>query len=298
MANWMEIIMNTVYLDDDADPVDIRYDNVFKAVFTRNTPESRTALARLVSAITGRNLTVLSITANEPPVDSLRDRQIRFDIPCKTTDEEPVNIEMSLNPNAFELVRLEFLAGKLFTGQDIRGSGKSYNDLKTAYQIAILAKGRFCEDESLVHSFEYYDPERDVSLGGLSRIITVELSKAAGSVEKSVGEMTLAELWAVYFRYLTDRSKRAKINEIIAAEEGIAMASEVLITISKDEIEQARLMSEYKYELDMQSIRVEAKREERRENTAEIARNARQLGIPVEQIARFTGLSEQQINEL
>jgi predicted transposase/invertase (TIGR01784 family) len=102
----------------------------------------------------------------------------------------------------------------------------------------------------------------------------------------------------VYFRYLTDRSKRSKINEIIAAEEGIAMASEVLMTISKDEIEQARLMSEWKYEMDTQSRLVEAKREGIREKTAEIARNARQLGIPVEQITRFTGLSEQQINEL
>jgi hypothetical protein len=184
--------VNTVYLDDDTDPVDIRYDNIFKAVFTRDTPESRTALSRLVSTMTGRPLTVLPITANEPPADSLRDRQIRFDIPCKTTDGEPVNIEMSLNPDTFELVRLEFLAGKLFTGQDIRGSGKTYNDLKTAYQIAILSKGRFLEDDSLVHSFEYYDPERGVSLGGRSRIIVVELSKAAGSVEKPVGKMTAA----------------------------------------------------------------------------------------------------------
>jgi predicted transposase/invertase (TIGR01784 family) len=290
--------MNIVRLNDTDDPVDIRYDNVFKAVFTRNTPKSRIALSRLVSAITGRPLTVLSITANEPPVDSLRDRQIRFDIPCKTTDGEAVNIEMSLNPDTFELVRLEFLAGKLFTGQDIRGSDKTYNDLKTAYQIAILAKGRFLEDESLVHSFEYYDPEQGVSLGGRSRIIVVELSKAAGSVEKPVEEMTAAELWAVYFRYLTDRSKRVKINEIIAAEEGIAMASEVLITISKDEIEQARLMSEWKYEMDTQSRLVEAKREAKREERREIARNLKALGDPVEKITRVTGLSEQQINEL
>jgi predicted transposase/invertase (TIGR01784 family) len=286
--------MNTVYLDDDTDPVDIRYDNVFKAVFTRDTPKSRIALSRLVSAIIGRSLTVLSITVNEPPVDSIRDRQIRFDIPCKTTDGEPVNIEMSLNPDTFELVRLEFLAGKLFTGQDIRGSGKTYNDLKTAYQIAILAKGRFLEDDFLVHSFEYYDPERNVSLGGRSRIIVVELSKAADSVEKPVGEMTAAERWAVYFRYLTDRSKRAKINEIIAAEEGIAMASEVLITISKDEIEQARLMSEWKYEMDTQSKLVQVKRE----NTAEIARNLKALGVSVEQIAQGTGLSVEDIAKL
>ena len=52
---------------------------------------------------------------------------------------------------------------------------------------------------------------------------------------------------------MTDKSKRLKINEILDNEEGIAMASEVLISISKDEIEQARLLSELKYELDTQS---------------------------------------------
>ena len=73
--------------------------------------------------------------------------------------------------------------------------------------------------------------------------------------------MNAKEYWAVYFRYLTDKDKRRKINEILEREEGIAMASEVLLTISKDEIERARLMSEYKYELDTQSILVHARRE-------------------------------------
>jgi hypothetical protein len=105
----------SIYLDEADDPVNICYDNVFKAVFTRETPESRTALSRLVSAVTGRTLTVLSITANEPPIHNLRDRQIRFDIHGKAENGELVNIEMSLNPDAFEPVRLEFHAGKLFT---------------------------------------------------------------------------------------------------------------------------------------------------------------------------------------
>ena len=39
------------------------------------------------------------------------------------------------------------------------------------------------------------------------------------------------------------------------------MASEVLLKISKDEIERARLMSEYKYQLDTQSKLVQAERE-------------------------------------
>ncbi|MDR0685165.1 MAG: Rpn family recombination-promoting nuclease/putative transposase [Spirochaetaceae bacterium] len=286
--------MNTIYLDETDDPVNICYDNVFKAVFTRGTPESQAALSGLVSAITGRSLSVLSITANEPPVYNIRDRQIRFDIPCKAVNGELVNIEMSLNPDTFEMVRLEFLTGKLFTGQDIRGSDKTYDDLKSAYQIAILAKGRFFADDSFLHKFEYYDSDRSIALGGRSRIITVELSKADRSVEKPVGEMGGAEMWAVYFRYLTDRSKRAKINEVIAREEGIAMASKVLITISKDEVERARLMSEYKYELDNQSKLVQAKRETRHE----IAGNLTKLGIPVTQIAQATGLSIEDIAKL
>ena len=43
------------------------------------------------------------------------------------------------------------------------------------------------------------------------------------------------------------------------------MASEVLMTISRDEIERARLESEYKYQLDTQSKLVHAKREGIRE---------------------------------
>ena len=39
------------------------------------------------------------------------------------------------------------------------------------------------------------------------------------------------------------------------------MASEVLLTISRDEVERARLMSEYKYQLDMQSKLVHAERQ-------------------------------------
>ncbi|MDR2922551.1 MAG: Rpn family recombination-promoting nuclease/putative transposase, partial [Treponema sp.] len=128
---------NTFYFTDADDLIDIRQDNVFKAVFTRDTPASKTALSRLVSALIGRTVSIIAVVANEPPADSLRDRQIRFDINCRAEDGELVNVEMSLNTDPFEPVRLEFYAGKLFTGQDIRGSGKDYDDLQRAYQIAI-----------------------------------------------------------------------------------------------------------------------------------------------------------------
>jgi len=247
------------------DIIDIRRDNVFKAVFTKDNPASQTALSRLVSVIIDREVQIITIVANEPTIENLRDRQTRFDINCRDKNGELINVEMSLNPDPFEPVRLEFHAAKLYIGQDIRGAEKTYDDLRRTCQIAILGKDRFFTDEDFFHSFEYYDQKRRVPLNGRTRIFTLELSKLEEIAKKPVKEMSEQELWAVYFRYLTDNSMREKINEIIEHEEGIAMASEVLLEISRDEAERARLNSEYKYQLDMQSKLVHAKREARKE---------------------------------
>jgi hypothetical protein len=65
-------------------------------------------------------------------------------------------------------------------------------------------------------------------------------------VDKPAKDMSDVEQWAVFFNYLTDKTKRDKINEIIACNEGIAMAAEVILTISRDKVERARLESEIK----------------------------------------------------
>jgi predicted transposase/invertase (TIGR01784 family) len=79
------------------------------------------------------------------------------------------------------------------------------------------------------------------------------------------------------------------------------MASEVLLSVSKDEIERARLLSEYKFEVDLQSDRVHARREGikegLKEGKKEDARNALAEGLPVELIHKITGLSEAEIQE-
>ena len=66
-----------VQFKETDDLIDIRYDNVFKAVFARDNPLSRQALSRLISALIGREVSVKNINTNEPPIDNLRDRQSR-----------------------------------------------------------------------------------------------------------------------------------------------------------------------------------------------------------------------------
>jgi len=109
---------------------DIRHDPVFKAVFTRDTSTSRAALSDLISAFIGRVIAVETITANEPPIDDLRQKYLRFDIACKTKKGEPINVEMTFNPKLNELARLEYYASKLFVGQDAHGKNKA-NSRKT-----------------------------------------------------------------------------------------------------------------------------------------------------------------------
>ena len=303
-----------VHLDKNEDIINICFDNVFKAVFTKGTPESLAALAKPLSAVTGRDVESVSIMGNEPAIDNLRDRQVRFDVHCKASTGEYFNVEISMYPDEFEPVRLEFYTGKLFTGQDIRGVGKTYGDLKEAYQIAFLATRKFFRDEEFLHEFKYYDAKRGVSLGGLSRITTIELAKLGQLAEKPVVEMTPAERWAFCLRYISDKEKRDKMNEILEQEEGIAMASQVLVSISRDEHERARLLSEYKYIVDTQSKVVQAERDGRRkgwrkglhkgrrkgkrEGILEIARTLKSIGDPVEKISRVTGLSAEEIAKL
>jgi predicted transposase/invertase (TIGR01784 family) len=266
-----------IQLNDADDLFDICKDNVFKAVFTSDTPSSQKALSRLVSALIGLEVSITEIRANEPPVDSLQERQIRYDINCVAENGELLNVEMSLNPSDFELVRLEYHVGKLFTSQELKGVNKNYDNLQRAYQITILGKGRFFPDDYFFHTFEYYDPERNVSLGGRSRIITVELSKLEKVVEKSAEEMSGKELWAVFFKYLNDKKKRRKINEIIGREEGIAMASELLMRISKDHAERLLDLSEEKFQLDIQSKIVTAERKGRQEGREEVKQEINDL---------------------
>ena len=116
-------------------------------------------------------------------------------------------------------------------------------------------------------------------------------------MEKPVAEMTAHELWAAFFRYLTDKDKREKINEIVQSEEGIAMASEVLINITREDIEWARQLSEEKYILDRQMMIYDAKQEGSQEKALEVAKNLKANGVLVEIIAQSTGLSLEEVEK-
>ena len=290
--------MGKIFFKEDDDILDIRKDGVFKAVFAKDTPESLAILSKLVSAFIGVEISIISILTNEPTIENIHDIQFRLDINCRAADGELINVEMSLNPKPLETRRMEFHAARLLTGQDIRGIKKGYGALKKVYQITILANESFFQDDKYYHEFKYYDHINKTSLNGMCTIISIELTKLRTILEKPVEEMSHSEKWAVYLEYLTDRSKRNIINEILETEEGIAMANEAVYKVSQDEIERARIMRAEKTELDYISYMAYAEETGRAEERKEIAKNAFSEGASIGFVKKITGLDDITLKEI
>jgi predicted transposase/invertase (TIGR01784 family) len=310
--------MRPIFKPQDYLP-DLRRDIVFKAVFTKNTPASRAALTGLVSTFIDRKVTILSLIANEPPPEKTSDRQIRYDLACKFNNGELADIEMTLNPDTSENLRLEYYAARLFLSQNIRGENTGYAKLKYTYQISFIANRNLFSCPCYLHSFSYFDPHCGLSLGGKTRIITVELEKVpALAGKKSVGEMSRAERWAFFLRCASDKARRELVNEVVREEEAIGMAAEALLEVTREEIEWFRNESRLKYELDEQSRRADAWQAGLEEGFAkgsteglsegltkgafqakrETARRFKNMGFSVDQIAEGTGLSPREIQSL
>jgi predicted transposase/invertase (TIGR01784 family) len=244
--------------------IDICQDGVFKAVFTKPTPQSRAAITSLLSAFVGREVSILTIEPNETPIDGARQRQIRFDISVKFNSGELADIELTLNPKYGEHLRMEYYSSRLLAAQDIRGVDRGFRDLKPTWQISFLAGRRVFRDAAWFHRFIYYDPENRISLGGQTSIIAVELNKLGEAAKKAAWEMSRKERWAVYFGYYRDPEKQGLLRAIEETEEGIGMAETVVNGFTQNELEMLREISLHRRQMDYQEeMRERKKRLER-----------------------------------
>jgi predicted transposase/invertase (TIGR01784 family) len=238
--------MKRVHLTEDR-LIDLRYDKIFKAVFTQNTPASRKALTSLLEASLQCRLDIVTVVANEPAAQSETDRQIRYDIACTFNDGELVNVEMTLWPKGTEPLRIEYFLCRLFASQDIRG--REFSQLKRSYQVSILGDNLY-KDNHAVHSFEYYDREQKTALGGRTAALTLELRKLEHLVEKPLEETSGQERWGLFLRYAAEPERLSLVNRLLELEEGIAMAGEAILGLPKSQVEEMRRISRDKYIMD------------------------------------------------
>ena len=101
--------MKQIQFSKDEDVVDIYQDEVFNAVLTKGTHYSRKTRNLFLSVFLGQPLKVTTISANEPPINDLQDRKIRYDINLRFESGERANLKMTKDPDPTE----RFLADEL-----------------------------------------------------------------------------------------------------------------------------------------------------------------------------------------
>jgi predicted transposase/invertase (TIGR01784 family) len=281
-------------------------DLTFKAIFASGTEEANTALCTFLTAAIGREVAEITILQNEPPVASAREKQIRYDIRCQFDSGETANVEIQVSSMAGLLQRIEYYASKLLLFQGIKGY--KYEKLQKTYQITLLVGFNLFSDEHVIHRFEFYDKEHNVSLNGNIKILTGELQKLVEM--EDIERLKPLERWLIWLRDVQNPEKVELINKLIEKEEGIEMATKTLVRLSMDESARLKAEQEEKILMDYQNDMLTARDEGIEQGieqgvqqgieqgVKETARNLLNMGLSVDQIAQATGLSIQEINAL
>jgi predicted transposase/invertase (TIGR01784 family) len=110
--------------------------------------------------------------------------------------------------------------------------------------------------------------------------------------------MSDMEKWGLFFGYADNPRYKNLLRELITSKEEIRMATEVLTNISKDDRERARFRSRKMFLMDREHDLAVARKEGRKEERIEVARNMLRRNRPINEIAEDTSLSRAEIEAL
>jgi predicted transposase/invertase (TIGR01784 family) len=189
-----------------------------------------------------------------------------------------------------------------------------YDRLARTYQVTFCSYTVFPGREDFVNGYSMRHDEDGELLSDAIHAVYVELSKLEQIEKKPVEEMTDLEKWAVFLRYASMPKHREKLNKVIETKEALQMAGELLMSVSQDERERARLRSRRMFQTDLASDMATSRdigiaqglkegmekgmEKGRKEGREEIARNAIMNGLSIDVIHTITGLDMDTIKKL
>ena len=283
-------------------------DRIFKTLLTH--PDAKPVLINVVSAVIERTVIDVQIRNIEPPVMDINEKAERFDVNCVIDSGDQVDVEMhSSRIEEITEGHKSFLNKSIYYMTDLHSSQKSkgvkYYDFVRTYQVTFCEYTIFPQWPDFVSRFSMCRPNGE-QVSDQINMVVIEMSKLGSILKKPVEELTLLEMWTLFFNFAPDLKYRDIINKVIDVKEEIGMASALLMEISKDEHERALFRSRRMAETDAISnlLTAEARGEARGVAQGEIrgiskvALNMKKEGMPIEAIARLTNLSAQEIEKL
>ena len=300
-----------------------KVDPIFKSLFTQNSEASNAALTAFLSAMLKQNISDVTITQNELPVESERDKQSIFDISCKSEagindiESKVLNVEMQgLNDlDSFDN-RSEYYVAHLLN-HNVR-KGMTWRQVPEAMMISVL---NFVYDKTIDGGFLTYTMRLEDGKGLKSarlKIIYLELPKYKAISDEPVEKLTTVEKWAKFFLYADCKEKAEYIRKLADSEEGIMYAQTALDSISQSEAEWIRERDYWDAVMTERTIREEAEirglksgmekgmkqgierglKEGAHQKAVECARNCLKEGDSPEKAARCSGLTVEEVQVL
>jgi len=289
-------------------PLSILDDTVFKAMLGSNSEDSNEALRSLLSACIRREVREVQILNNDLVPAYLGAKTGRLDVHVTFNDGETADLEMQTDKYGDDLKkRAEFYASALLVGQHKRG--KLYGSAKRVYQIFFLNCVLFPQSDKFFRRYFFQEEEEHDRLSDGVEIIFYELPKletrfkdclTGGGAE--IENLRKDEKWCIYMGYRHEEGAEKLIEELCQKEAGIMRAENVVRKISREYKQYARNVAEMKNSYDLQLAEERGLKEGRQEGIAEkaleIARKMKNAGRPLSEIAEFTGLSTETIEQM
>ena len=271
-------------------------DQIFKTTVTH--PEAKVALMDIISGAIGQKVIDVIIRNNELPALSTNEKNQRMDVNCTLDDGSQVNIEMygsrvaeSDGTHLNLINKTIYYVTSLHASQDSKG--RRYKDLAKTYQIVFCNYTVYADKTDYITRGSFRD-ENGIQISDQANVVIIELSKLDSLLNKPIYELTALDAWSLFFKYADEPKHRDFLNQIISEREAIAVATDVLLSISRDEDERASYLTRRKNETDRVSEILTA------EHRAMLraARTLKNKQISFEIIAESTGLSLAEIEKL
>jgi predicted transposase/invertase (TIGR01784 family) len=289
-------------------------DFVFKAIFSKDDEDSREALRSLLTACVGRQIRSVQLRNQTIPAERLGSKTIILDVHVTFNDGEQADLEMQVEKTDDDIKnRAVFYGAKLIVNQEL--SGSPYREMKRVYVIYFLNCVLFSGSEKVPRCYSLREKSEQDELTDTFEILFFEMPKLERQVKdwlegkRDFKNLSLAQKWCIFFRYRKDGTAGELIKELCRQEEGIMRAEQVLEQESLKEENWAVALFREKAEMDYWSGLANARDkgivigEERGRAKAyleklESARKMKNDGFSDEQIAKYSGLSSEELEKL
>ncbi len=215
------------------------------------------------------------------------DKRCVLDVRVKTRSGKDVDVEIQVKPSVEFYNRIQCYTAKMVAGQV--KAGENYQSMAQSICIVIADFRMWEKDARYHHRFELYDRDAEMAYPNSMEIHTLELPKIPKDSDGTA-------LWN-WLKFISSET-REEFASLAGKDAVMAEAVARLMELSADEKARMRAEAREKWEWDNAARMRQSRAEGRAEGHAEVARELLRLRMPLDTIAKATGLTEEEIARL